>query len=179
MLRPRRRIVILGLTAVTIVAATAVRSMRDRRGVCAADVANDCSAGTIATSAVLKRVAVGLSAPPSVGTKVEPGSLSTKLLLVGIVGDAGGSLSCLGDRLRSLFVSGPLAQQPEEDRYPRRGRPLPRRCPATGKHEEQQSASTMAIISTAHGNHGYCLSKSRIARWRVRWDRPHSRPDRP
>src|SRR5712691_12475670 len=82
MLRPRRKIVVLGSTAVSTVLATATRSMAIAAGCWAVTLPaainwNDCP------SAVLKRVAVGLSGPPSVGTNDDPGVLRTKLLLVG------------------------------------------------------------------------------------------------
>src|SRR5271167_2551611 len=81
-LRPRRRMVVLGFSAVTMVAETALRSIATGEGCCAAKFPaainwNDC------VSAVSKRVAVGLFAPPRVGTNEEPGVMSTKLLLVG------------------------------------------------------------------------------------------------
>src|ERR1700743_2681146 len=82
MLRPRRRIVSLGLTAVTIVAVIALRSTAigaGRRPMVLPAVFNwnDC------VKAVSNLGALGLFAPPSVGTNDDPGSLSIKLLLVG------------------------------------------------------------------------------------------------
>ena len=82
MLRPRRKIVVLGSIAVSTVLATVPTSMATGAGRWAATLPaainwNDCS------SPVLRRVPTGLSVPPIVGTKEDPGVLRTKLLLVG------------------------------------------------------------------------------------------------
>src|ERR1035438_1836825 len=84
MLSPRRMIVVFGSIAVTTVLEMDVRSIATGAGCWAAILPatlswNDC------VSAVLKRVAVGLSVPPSVGTKDDPRVLRTKLLLAGYV----------------------------------------------------------------------------------------------
>ena len=106
-------IVILGSIAVTRVFEMAGEVDGDGSRTLGCDVADrvqlkDC------VSAVLKRTPVGLSAPPSVGTNDDPGVLSTKLLLVGIIGDARSSLARLRDRLRSLLSGCPSTKQAEQ-----------------------------------------------------------------
>src|SRR6476660_68085 len=82
--RPRRTIVRLGSTPVTIAALTAVRLMPTGAGRWAAVRPTACRTSE-SRSADLKRVAVGLSVPPSVGTNVDPGALRTKFDADGIV----------------------------------------------------------------------------------------------
>src|ERR1700752_3167514 len=78
---PRRKIVVLGLMAVSTVLATAFMSIETGAGRWATRLPvvasrNDCS------SAVLNRAPTGLSGPPRVGTKDDSGVLRLKLLLV-------------------------------------------------------------------------------------------------
>ena len=82
MLRPRRKIVVLGLTAVTIVAATALRLIATGSGTLRSRVADGVQLERLRQRGIESRCRWTVRSA-EVGTNVDPGTLSTKLLLAG------------------------------------------------------------------------------------------------